>query len=77
MLCLGGLLGTIGLISHIEHLVPRIGLAAVIAAILAPLAWGVAPLLDAGLWHVCLGIGSLLGALSCALAFQKKISTDR
>ena len=77
LLCLGGLLGTIGLISHIEHLVPRIGLAAVIAAILAPLAWGVAPLLDAGLWHVCLGIGSLLGALSCALAFQKKISTDR
>ena len=77
LLCLGGLLGTIGLVSHIEHLVPRIGLAAVIAAILAPLAWGVAPLLDAGLWHVCLGIGSLLGALSCALAFQKKISTDR
>ena len=75
------------MISHVGHLVPRIGLAAVIAAILAPLMWAanVIPTAvdptDVGSFatfgHWCVGVAGLLGALACALAFYKKISTDR
>ncbi len=61
-------------------------MAAVIAAILAPLVWAaytvptivdptdVASFTTFGHW--CVGIAGLLAALACALAFQKKISTD-
>ena len=82
----GWVLLTIGVISHVEHLVPRIGLGAVIAAILAPIFWAANFLFNAidptsaannVFWRVCLGIGTLLGALACALALQKKRSTDR
>ena len=81
------LMVVIGVISHVEHLVPRIGLAAVIAAILAPLMWAanVIPTAmdptDVGSFatfgHWCVGVAGLLGALACALAFAKKLSTDR
>jgi len=86
VMCVGGVLGAIGVISHVEHLVPRIGLVAVIIAILAPLAYASNPFLGAidpanasgdTFWHVCIGIGTLLGALACLLAFVKKLSTDR
>jgi len=86
LICVGGVLVAIGVISHVEHLVPRIGLAAVIAAILAPLMWAanVIPIVmdptDVGSYatfgHWCVGIAGLLGALACALAFAKKISTE-
>ena len=86
MMCVGSVLAAIGVISHVEHLIPRIGLAAVIVAILAPLFYAANPFLaafDPGnaatstYWHVCLGIGTLLGALACVLALAKKRSTDR
>jgi len=86
LICVGGVLAAIGVISHVEHLVPRIGLVAVIAAILAPLMWAanVVPIVmdptDVGSYatfgHWCVGIAGLLGALACALAFAKKISTE-
>jgi len=86
LICVDGVLVAIGVISHVEHLVPRIGLAAVIAAILAPLMWAanVIPIVmdptDVGSYatfgHWCVGIAGLLGALACALAFAKKISTE-
>ena len=86
LMCVGSVLAAIGVISHVEHLIPRIGLAAVIVAILAPLFYAANPFLAAfdpanaatsTYWHVCLGIGTLLGALACVLAFAKKRSTDR
>jgi len=86
LMCVGSVLAAIGVISHVEHLVPRIGLVAVIAGILAPLVYAANPFLgafdpanaaNATYWHVCLGIGTLLGALACVLAFSKKLSTDR
>ena len=83
----GGVLVAIGVISHVEHLVPRIGLVAVIAAILAPLFFAANPIPDAidpangashlTFWHVCIGVGALLAALAFVLAFAKKLSTDR
>ena len=85
--CAGGLLVVIAVISHVEHLVPRIGLPAVIASVIAPLVWAAttAPQIvdpantkSFATWgQGCLGIAALLGALACALALQKKISTDR
>ncbi|CAB4947732.1 MAG: hypothetical protein F2842_06285 [Actinobacteria bacterium] len=81
------LMVVIGVISHVEHLVPRIGLAAVIAAILAPLMWAANVIPTAmdptdveaygTFGHWCVGVAGLLGALACALAFAKKLSTDR
>ena len=84
LLSVGAVLVAIGVISHVEHLVPRIGPVAVIAAILAALFWAAGNLPNAiarsnsanGILLLCLGVGTLLGALACALAFQKKISTD-
>jgi hypothetical protein len=43
----GAVLVSIGVISHVEHLVPRIGPVAVGAAILAPLLWAAIPCLNA------------------------------
>ena len=87
LICVGGVLVAIGVISHVEHLVPRIGLAAVIAAIVAPLMWAanVVPIVMdptdvesyATFGHWCVGIAGLLAALACVLAFAKKLSTDR
>ena len=86
VLCsVGAVLVSIGVISHVEHLVPRIGRVAVGAAILAPLLWAAIPCLNAIdpadtrliAYRVFLGIGALLAALACAIAFQKKITTDR
>ncbi|CAB4960549.1 unannotated protein [freshwater metagenome] len=83
----GGVLVAIGVISHVGHLVPRIGRVAVIAAIVAPLCFAANPFPDVidpenaashvTFWHVCIGVGALLAALACVLAFQKKLSTDR
>ena len=86
VLCsVGAVLVSIGVISHVEHLVPLIGRVAVGAAILAPLLWAAIPCLNAIdpadtrliAYRVFLGIGALLAALACAIAFQKKITTDR
>ena len=77
----------IGVISHVEHLVSRIGLPAVIAAILAPMFFCLAAAPNAfnpegaasqaRFLSLCLGIGALLASLACALAFGKKLRTDR
>ncbi|CAB4953431.1 MAG: hypothetical protein F2842_07765 [Actinobacteria bacterium] len=86
LMSVGGVLAAIGVISHVEHLVPRIGLVAVIAGILSPLFWAASTIPNAidpsnsangSVTRLCLGIGALLGALACALAFAKKLSTDR
>ena len=87
LMCGGAILVAIGVISHVEHLVPRIGLPAVIAAIVAPvlfaLAWVPAALNPANVASrlitptTFLGVGALLGALACVLALRKKLSTDR
>ena len=86
VLCsVGAVLVSIGVISHVEHLVPRIGPVAVGAAIVAPLLWAAIPCLNAidpsntrlTYYRVFLGIGSLLAALACAIAWRKKITTDR
>ena len=87
LMCGGAILVAIGIISHVEHLVPRIGLVAVIAAIAGAIffaiAWIPGALNPANIASsvistpVCLGIGALLGALAFLLAFLKKRSTDR
>jgi hypothetical protein len=85
LMSLGMILVVIGVISHFEHLVPRLGVVAVGAVILAAIFYAAGPLLDAlsatlskddYWWQVCRGISALLGALACAIAFQKKRSTD-
>jgi len=86
LMSIGAVLAAIGVISHIEHLVPRLGVVAVGAVILGVLVFAAGPLrgvisgsVDAyghPWWQVCLGISALLGALACAIAFQKKRSTD-
>ena len=87
LMCAGAVLIAIGVISHVEHLVSRIGLPAVIAAILAPMFFCLAAAPNAfnpegaasqaRFLSLCLGIGALLASLACALAFGKKLRTDR
>ena len=86
LMTIGALLVAIGVISHIEHLVPRLGVVVVGAVILAVLVFAANPLRDlfsstADLndhpwWELCLGISALLGSLACIIALQKKRSSD-
>jgi len=86
LMSLGAILGAIGVISHFEHLVPRLGVVAVGAVILAAIFYAAGPLREAlsttplpkddPWWQVCLGIAALLGCLACLIALQKKRSSD-
>jgi len=86
LMCGGAILVAIGIVSHVEHLIPRVGLPAVIAGVVAPILFAVAWIPDALnpaniasrliAPSVFLGIGALLGALACVLALVKKRSTD-
>jgi hypothetical protein len=85
----GALLITLGIVTHIDHLTRRIGLAAVVVGILASLAWFAAYLprvynpafdFDAS-WSdvkwVLFGCAYLLAALAGALVLMRKLRLER
>ncbi|MEI8057978.1 MAG: hypothetical protein WCI29_11275 [Actinomycetes bacterium] len=86
VMVVGAVVLAIGLISHIEHLVPRLGVIAVGAVILAAIVNAAGPLRNAlsatplpnddTWWQMCMGIAALLGSLACLIALQKKRSAD-
>lgn len=85
----GALLITLGIVSHIDHLTRRIGLAAVAVGILASLAWFFAyvprvynPHYDfSASWGdvkwVAFGVAYLLAALAGALVLVRKVQLER
>ncbi|MEI8057979.1 MAG: hypothetical protein WCI29_11280 [Actinomycetes bacterium] len=84
LIATAGVLAAIGVISHVEHLIPRIGLAAVIAGVVAPIIQAanlVHLAADPSSWDPntffgLIATSYLVGSLACLLAFLKKRSTD-